>query len=35
MNEKQRKFWIRFMAILLVVLMFGSVAYVALSMILA
>ncbi len=35
MSEKKRKFWIRFMAILLVVLMFGSVAYVALSMILA
>lgn len=35
MSEKKRKFWIRFMAILLVVLMFGSVAYVALSMLLA
>ena len=35
MNEKKRKFWVRFMAILLVILMFGSVAYVALSMILA
>lgn len=35
MNEKKRNFWVRFMAILLVVLMFGSVAYVALSMILA
>ncbi len=35
MSEKKRKFWIRFMAILLVVLMVGSVAYAALAMLLA
>lgn len=34
MSEKKRKFWVRLMAILLVILMTGSVAYIALAMIL-
>lgn len=35
MSEKKRKFWVRLMAILLVILMTGSVAYIALAMILS
>ena len=34
MNEKKRKFWIRFMAILLAALMCGGTAYTALAFLL-
>ena len=35
MSDKKRKFWVRLMAILLVLLMTGSVAYIALATLLS